>query len=55
MSITNRIRFNNVRGDIFGGVTAAIVSFPLAFIAILLIRGEGSIHGFLVLVFNGLR
>ncbi len=30
MSITNRIRFNNLRGDIFGGVTAAIVSLPLA-------------------------
>lgn len=30
MSITNRIRFNNLRGHIFGGVTAAIVSLPLA-------------------------
>jgi SulP family sulfate permease len=30
MSITNRIRFNNLRGDIFGRVTAAIVSLPLA-------------------------
>ncbi len=30
MSITNKIRFNNLRGDIFGGVTAAIVSLPLA-------------------------
>lgn len=30
MSITNLIRFNNLRGDIFGGVTAAIVSLPLA-------------------------
>jgi SulP family sulfate permease len=30
MSITNLIRFNNLRGDVFGGVTAAIVSLPLA-------------------------
>ncbi len=30
MSITNQIRFNNLKGDIFGGVTAAIVSLPLA-------------------------
>jgi sulfate permease, SulP family len=30
MAITNLIRFNNLRGDIFGGVTAAIVSLPLA-------------------------
>jgi SulP family sulfate permease len=30
MSITNRIQFTNLRGDIFGGVTAAIVSLPLA-------------------------
>jgi SulP family sulfate permease len=30
MAITNQIRFNNLRGDIFGGVTAAVVSLPLA-------------------------
>ncbi|WP_446858880.1 MULTISPECIES: SulP family inorganic anion transporter [unclassified Phormidesmis] len=30
MSITNLIRFNNLWGDIFGGVTAAVVSLPLA-------------------------
>jgi sulfate permease, SulP family len=30
MQITNRIHFDNLRGDIFGGVTAAIVSLPLA-------------------------
>lgn len=30
MAITNRIRFNNLRGDLFGGVTAAVVSLPLA-------------------------
>lgn len=30
MAITNQIRFNNLRGDIFGGITAAVVSLPLA-------------------------
>jgi len=30
MAITNLIRFNNLRGDIFGDVTAAVVSLPLA-------------------------
>jgi SulP family sulfate permease len=30
MSITNRISFNNLRGAIFGGVTTAVVSLPLA-------------------------
>lgn len=29
MSITHKIRFNNLQGDIFGGITAAIVSLPL--------------------------
>jgi SulP family sulfate permease len=30
MPITNVIRFDNLRGDIFGGITTAIVSIPLA-------------------------
>ncbi|MEN9216491.1 MAG: SulP family inorganic anion transporter, partial [Gloeomargarita sp. HHBFW_bins_162] len=30
MAITNQIRFDNLRGDIFGGITTAIVSIPLA-------------------------
>ncbi|MCZ8027237.1 MAG: sulfate permease [Microcystis sp. M53603_WE2] len=30
MEITNRIHFDNLRGDSFGGVTAASVSLPLA-------------------------
>jgi len=30
MPITNVIRFNHLRGDIFGGITTAIVSIPLA-------------------------
>ena len=44
MSITNSIRFNNVRGDIFGGVTAAIVSLPLA-LAFGVASGVGPIGG----------
>ncbi|MGK7927078.1 MAG: SulP family inorganic anion transporter [Spirulina sp.] len=30
LSITNRIHFRNVRGDLFGGLTAAIISLPMA-------------------------
>ncbi|WP_414545092.1 SulP family inorganic anion transporter [Nostoc sp. CCY0012] len=30
MSLTNTIHFRNLRGDLFGGLTAAIVSLPLA-------------------------
>ncbi len=30
MSITNKIHFRNVKGDIFGGVTAAVIALPMA-------------------------
>ena len=30
MSITNKIHFRNLRGDIFGGLTAAVIALPLA-------------------------
>ncbi len=30
MSITNKIHFRNLRGDIFGGLTAAIIALPMA-------------------------
>ena len=30
MQITNQIHFRNVRGDIFGGVTAAVIALPMA-------------------------
>ena len=30
MQLTNRIHFRNLRGDIFGGVTAAIIALPMA-------------------------
>jgi sulfate permease, SulP family len=44
MQITNRIHFDNLRGDIFGGVTAAIVSLPLA-LAFGVASGAGAIAG----------
>lgn len=44
MSITNLIRFNNLRGDIFGGVTAAVVSLPLA-LAFGVASGVGPLGG----------
>ncbi|MGC1395220.1 MAG: SulP family inorganic anion transporter [Coleofasciculaceae cyanobacterium] len=44
MPITNQIRFNNLRGDIFGGVTAAIISLPLA-LAFGVASGVGPLGG----------
>ncbi|RUT09120.1 sodium-independent anion transporter [Dulcicalothrix desertica PCC 7102] len=44
MGITNQIHFRNLRGDIFGGVTAAIVSLPLA-LAFGVASGAGAVAG----------
>jgi hypothetical protein len=44
MQINNRIRFDNLRGDIFGGVTATIVSLSLA-LAFGVASGAGAIAG----------
>ena len=44
MQITHRIHFDNLRGDIFGGLTAAIVSLPLA-LAFGVASGAGAIAG----------
>ena len=30
MKVLNEISFNNVKGDIFGGVTAAVIALPMA-------------------------
>jgi len=30
MKITNRIHFRNIKGDVFGGITAAIIALPMA-------------------------
>lgn len=44
MQITNHINFQNLRGDVLGGVTAAIVSLPLA-LAFGVASGAGAIAG----------
>ena len=44
MQITNRIHFKNLRGDIFGGVTAAVIALPMA-LAFGVASGVGAIAG----------
>jgi SulP family sulfate permease len=44
MALTNQIHFNNLRGDLFGGMTAAIISLPLA-LAFGVASGAGPIAG----------
>ncbi|MEM9136656.1 MAG: SulP family inorganic anion transporter [Cyanobacteria bacterium P01_F01_bin.42] len=44
MPITNRIKFDNVRGDILGGLTAAVVALPLA-LALGIASGAGAAAG----------
>ncbi|MGG6267477.1 bicarbonate transporter BicA [Leptolyngbya sp. AN03gr2] len=44
MQLTNRIHFDNLKGDLFGGITAAIVSLPLA-LAFGVASGAGAIAG----------
>ncbi|MEL6603315.1 MAG: SulP family inorganic anion transporter [Cyanobacteria bacterium J06614_10] len=44
MQLTNRINFRNVRGDIFGGVTAAVIALPMA-LAFGVASGAGAISG----------
>ncbi|MGQ4647375.1 bicarbonate transporter BicA [Lyngbya aestuarii] len=44
MQITNRINFSNLRGDLFGGLTAAIISLPLA-LAFGVASGAGPVAG----------
>ncbi|MBD2501428.1 bicarbonate transporter BicA [Anabaena azotica] len=44
MSLTNSINFNNLRGDLFGGLTTAIVSLPLA-LAFGVASGAGPVAG----------
>lgn len=44
MQLTNRIHFRNLRGDIFGGVTNAIVSLPIA-LAFGVASGLGAVSG----------
>lgn len=44
MQLTNLIHFKNLRGDLFGGLTAAIISLPLA-LAFGVATGAGPIAG----------
>ena len=44
MQLVNRLQFNNLRGDFFGGLTAAIVALPLA-LAFGVSSGAGAIAG----------
>jgi SulP family sulfate permease len=44
MQLTNQIHFRNLRGDLFGGLTAAIVSLPLA-LAFGVASGAGTVAG----------
>lgn len=44
MTITNRINFRNVRGDILGGLTAAVVALPMA-LAFGIASGAGAAAG----------
>lgn len=44
MQLTNQINFRNVRGDLFGGVTAAIIALPMA-LAFGVASGAGAASG----------
>jgi len=44
MQITNRIHFRNLRGDLFGGVTAAVIALPMA-LAFGVASGAGPVAG----------
>ncbi|XTZ10928.1 MAG: SulP family inorganic anion transporter, partial [cyanobacterium endosymbiont of Rhopalodia yunnanensis] len=44
MQIINRIHFKNLRGDIFGGVTAAVIALPMS-LAFGVASGAGAIAG----------
>ncbi len=53
MQLTNDIHFRNLRGDVFGGITAAIVSLPMA-LAFGVASGAGPAAGLYGAVFVGL-
>ncbi|WP_204153836.1 SulP family inorganic anion transporter [Leptolyngbya sp. CCY15150] len=44
MQITNKIHFRNLRGDLFGGVTAAVIALPMA-LAFGVASGAGAVSG----------
>ncbi len=52
MQIVNGLHFNNIRGDVFGGLTAAVVALPLA-LAFGVSSGAGPIAGLYGAIFVG--
>ena len=52
MKIVNRLRFDNIRGDIYGGLTAAVVALPLA-LAFGVASGAGPMAGLYGAIFVG--
>jgi SulP family sulfate permease len=52
MQVTNYIHFRNLRGDIFGGLTTAVISLPLA-LAFGVASGAGAMAGLYGAVFVG--
>ncbi|OIP68461.1 MAG: sodium-independent anion transporter [Oscillatoriales cyanobacterium CG2_30_44_21] len=52
MQLINKIHFQNWRGDLFGGITAAIVALPLA-LAFGVASGAGAIAGLYGAIFVG--
>jgi SulP family sulfate permease len=53
MNFINGLRFNNIRGDIYGGVTAAVVALPLA-LAMGVSSGAGPVAGLYGAILVGL-
>ena len=53
MNIVNGLHFNNIRGDIYGGLTAAVVALPLA-LAMGVASGAGPIAGIYGAIFVGM-
>ena len=52
MSVVNGLHFNNLRGDFYGGLTAAVVALPLA-LAMGVASGAGPIAGIYGAIFVG--
>ncbi len=52
MQLVNGLHFNNLRGDIYGGLTAAVVALPLA-LAMGVASGAGPIAGIYGAIFVG--
>ncbi|TCK17901.1 SulP family sulfate permease [Thiogranum longum] len=53
MALINGLHFNNLRGDIYGGLTAAVVALPLA-MAMGVAAGTGPVAGLYGAIFVGL-